>query len=173
MARSEIAGRPGPSRFDGVGAGLFGSGLLLWYLGGSAALDRMVDPMRLVFPVVLGALVVAAGVGLAARGAERGVRLRSTIAFAFAGGAILLWGLVPLANQLADRSAPLTAVGAVVGVQERSKGPDVVTIGLDEPRLELGLAAHRAPGCAAGDVVGVELGRGAAGWWWVRSARCD
>jgi len=127
-----------------VGVVLFVVGLLVWYLGGSSALFRLLGngPLpQLTLGVVVGSLLLAFAVD------RRPVKdILAAAGLLAAGSTLLIWSAVPLLNVAFDRSRSEQVPSQILRVHKPSKGPLQVTVRWREERVNID-AAH-AEGCS-------------------------
>lgn len=145
------------------------AGLVAWYAGAYAAIDRTLDGLALFIPVAI--LSVAGGaIGLFME-PKRDKGAFGTAVFLAAGLALFGFGLAALINRYADRSEVLDARATVLSFQQPAKGPRTVSLQLGGERVSFDAAY--AEGCRIGDTPEVELRGGALGARWLHRIRCE
>lgn len=144
-------------------------GLIAWYAGGYAAIDRMLDAMTLFAPVAI--LSVIGGAIALFMEPKRDKSAFGTAVFLAVGLAFFGLDLTALINRYADRSEAESKRATVLSFQDPTKGPRTVSLELGGERVSFD--ATHAQGCSVGDKANVELRGGAFGARWLHSIRCD
>ena len=161
--------RPLADRITNVAGCAWIGGLVAWYAGAYAAIDRTLDGMSLFIPMAVLSLIG----GIAALCMERKLDKGAfgTATFLAAGLALFGFGLAALINRYADGSAAYAEHATVLSFQDPAKGPPTVSVELDSERISF--AATHAEGCDVGSRASVELRQGAFGARWLQSIRCE
>jgi hypothetical protein len=157
-----------------AGALAFFAGLVAWYAGGSAALDRTLDVAPMLVPTLC-----AIGLGLGASGwfAVRSGRTKQALGnavFAGAGLGFLVFTLALSLNRYADSGLGREASATVTGYKTSSKGPRMAKLRGTGGELPTSFAIQAASleGCAQGDLAKLEVRPGALGLAWVSKVTC-
>jgi hypothetical protein len=145
------------------------AGLIAWYAGGAAAIDRTLDGLVLFIPIAVLSLIVGVAGLVMERKLDKGAI--GTAVFLALGLAFLGFDLAALLNRYADGSTPRSERATVLSFATPSKGPRTVSLELDGERVSFD--AEHAGACGVGDRALVELGDGAFGARWLRSMRCE
>jgi hypothetical protein len=156
-------------RITNVAASAWIGGLIAWYAGAYAAIDRTIDGMALFIPVAILA-VIGGAIGLFVE-PKRDKSAFGTAVFLAAGLAFFGFELAALLNRYADGSATQSIRAPVLSFQNPAKGPRTVSLELGGERVSFD--ATHAGGCGVGDTAEVELRGGAFGARWLHGIRCD
>lgn len=167
MSRIAIR-RPLADTITNVAACAWIAGLIAWYAGGSAAIDRTLDGMALFIPVAVVSLI--GGVVALAMEPKRDKAAFGTAAFLALGLSLFGFDAAALLNRYADGSAARTERATVMSFKDPSKGPRTVSLQLGDARVSF--EASHAQGCAVGDRASVELRDGAFGARWLQRIQC-
>jgi len=155
-------------KIEGVGAALFVIGLLVWYLGGSSALFRLLStqPMpQLTLGLAVGSLVLAFAVD------RRPLKdILAAAGLLAAGSTLLIWSAVPLLNVALDRSQSEQVPSQILRVHQPNKGPLQVTVRWREGGTNLD-AAHAA-GCSKDQPAVLHVRDGFLDMPWVTQVVC-
>lgn len=144
-------------------------GLVAWYAGASAAIDRTLEPLSLLAPVAIAS--VLAGLAALALPSQRGKGRFGNALFLAAGLAFFGFELAVLINRYADASSAREERSTVLSFKQPSKGPRTITVALGGARASF--QASHAPGCDVGDTAIIELRSGAFSAEWMHSIRCQ
>lgn len=161
--------RPLADRISNAAACTWFAGLVAWYAGASAAIDRTLDGMSLFLPVAVVSLIGGVAALCLERKLDKGA-LGTAVVLA-TGLALLGFDLAALFNRYADDSAAYVEHATVRSFQDPAKGPPTISVGLGGKRLSFE-AAH-AEGCRVGSRAAMELRQGAFGARWLQSMRCE
>jgi hypothetical protein len=161
--------RPRSDRITNVAGCVWVAGLVAWYGGASAAIDRTLDAKALFIPVVIASFI--GGTIALFMEPKRDKGAFGTALFLAAGLAFLGFDLAALANRYADPSAALTAQATVLSFHDSPKGPPSVQLQLGAERVSF--VATLAEGCRVDDKAKLELRDGAFGARWMQSIRCE
>jgi hypothetical protein len=161
--------RPLADRITNVAGCAWIAGLVAWYAGASAAIDRTLDGMSLFIPVAVLSLIGGVAALCMERKLDKGAF--GTAVVLAAGLALLGFDLAALINRYADGSAAYAEHATVLSFQDPVKGPPTVSVGLDGKRLSF--EATHAEGCSVGSRASMELRQGAFGARWLQSMRCE
>jgi hypothetical protein len=156
-------------RITNVAAAAWIAGLIAWYAGAYAAIDRTLDAVALFIPIAILA-VIGGGIGLFME-PKRDKSAFGTAVFLAAGLAFFGFELAALLNRYADRSDAQRVRATVLSFQNPSKGPRTVSLELGGERFSFD--ATYAGGCGVGARAEVELRGGALGARWLHGIRCD
>lgn len=156
-------------RITNVAACAWVAGLIAWYAGAYAAIDRTLDALALFVPVAI--LAVIGGVVGLVMEPKRDKSAFGTALFLAAGLAFASFDLAALINRYADRSDVQAIRATVLSFQNPTKGPRTVRLELGGERVSFD--ATYAQGCAVGDTAEVELRDGAFGARWLHHIRCE
>jgi hypothetical protein len=167
-SRSSIR-RPLEDKITNVAACAWIAGLIAWYAGGSAAIDRTLDGMTLFVPVAVLSLI--GGVVALVMEPKLSTSAFGTAVFLALG--LMLFGLdaAALLNRFADGSTGRQERATVLSFEQPSKGPRTVTLALGGEKISFD--ASHAEGCDVGAFASVELRDGALGAPWLHSIRCE
>jgi hypothetical protein len=161
--------RPLVDRITNVAGCAWIAGLVAWYAGGSAAIDRTLDGMSLFIPVAVLSLIGGIAALFMEPKLDKGAF--GTAVFLAAGLALLGFDLAALINRYADGSTAYAGHATVLSFKDPAKGPPTVSLELDGERISF--AATHAEGCSVGSRTSVELRQGAFGARWMQSIRCE
>jgi len=156
-------------RVANVGSCAWIAGLIAWYSGAYAAIDRTLDGKELFIPVAL-LSVIGGAIGLFME-PKRDKGAFGTAVMLALGFALFGFGIAALINRYADRSQTLAVRATVLSFQKPSKGPLTVSLELSGERVSFD--ASYAQGCRVGQLAEVELRGGAFGARWLHSVRCE
>jgi len=145
------------------------AGLIAWYAGAYAAIDRTLDAIALFVPVAIVG-VIGGAIGLFME-PKRDTSAIGTAVFLAVGLAFFGLDLAALINRYADRSEAESTRATVLSFQDPTKGPRTVSLELSGERVSFD--ATYAEGCSVGDTADIELRGGAFGARWLHGIRCD
>jgi hypothetical protein len=143
-------------------------GLVAWYAGASAAIDRTLDAIPLFIPVAIGS--VLAGLAALALPSQRGKGGLGNAIFLAGGLAFIGFELAVLGNCHADDSPAHEERGTVLSFKNPTKGPPTIAVRLNGEHVSF--QASHADGCDVGDAAILELRSGMFGAPWMQAIRC-
>lgn len=156
------------TRFENTGATLAVFGLVIWYLGGSRSIFRLLSTQPL---LILSLLLVLLSFGVAFAFDRRGVKLAFRAGVMLAAGSVLcMWSALAMLNVLFDRSEPELVPSQIVSFHKPNKGPRQVTVVWNSKRESLD--ADHAEGCAKGETAVLYVHDGVLGMPWVDKVIC-
>lgn len=156
------------NRFENTGATLAVFGLLIWYLGGSRSIFRLLSTQPL---LILSLLLVLVSFALAFALDRRGVKLAFRGGVMLAAGSVLcMWSALAMLNVLFDRSEPELVPSQIVSFHKPNKGPRQVTVVWNDERVSLD--ADQAEGCAKDAAAVLYVHGGVLGIPWVAKVAC-